>query len=377
MKNLKLSTVLAAVLSIVTILLQTGCSKDEGFYNYSNEGEVYPFSTYEYLKSKPGVYDSLLLVIERMGLAPMLMDSSVTLFAVSNQSFETAIINLNNFRRKNEEAPIYLSDLDYVQLDTMVSQYIIRGLVPGDSLYLREGKQLRSMRINYPMHAKLLKTDAAGLVNGGPEIIQLANTRKSPFTRDWAYANTESINIRSENGIIHLVSKDHVFGFGEFVKRITFDPPPLSVFQTVGGEFTTNRESPYASSGEGFSSAYDGHIETEYDIPGYPDNKVWFMFEAHEPVIVGSYTISTNADTDAQGGRTRDPRAWILSASHDGENWEVLDLRIDQEFEYPRQTKVWYFENEVAYKFYRVDWERTNGSGNLVMADWSLNEPKK
>src|SRR6201989_3011886 len=84
----------AAVMAIA-LMVQTGCKKEKGYYSSKPVANTSGLTAYDYLKSKPGIYDSLLLVVNALGYQQTLTDSSVTVFAPSNQSFKIAISNLN------------------------------------------------------------------------------------------------------------------------------------------------------------------------------------------------------------------------------------------------------------------------------------------
>jgi len=75
------------------------CKKDGGYHDSSDANKKVPLNTYDYLKSRPGVFDSLVAVVDKLGLKETLMDSSITLFAVTNQSFQLAVTNLNRLSR--------------------------------------------------------------------------------------------------------------------------------------------------------------------------------------------------------------------------------------------------------------------------------------
>ncbi|WP_449435281.1 hypothetical protein [Pedobacter steynii] len=80
-------------------------------------------------------------MIDKLKMKSILTDSSVSVFAVSNPSFQLAIRNLNDTRRANGKRAIYLTELasgfapaladlekaknDSAHLDTMVSRYIM------------------------------------------------------------------------------------------------------------------------------------------------------------------------------------------------------------------------------------------------------------
>jgi hypothetical protein len=98
----------ALKLSVVMALLLSACKKDGGYHSTATNSPRFAGNIYEYLKSKPGVYDSLIAVIDRMGLKQTLTDSNVTLFAVTNPSFQLAINNLNTLRRQGDKDPLFL-----------------------------------------------------------------------------------------------------------------------------------------------------------------------------------------------------------------------------------------------------------------------------
>src|SRR5690554_6217254 len=104
------------------LLLVNSCKKDEGYYDPTTLNKDFAGDTYEYLKSKPGVYDSLLQAIDRLGLESTVRDSAITLFALTNQSFQLAITNLNNIRSLADRMPEYIATIDYDHLDTMMTQ---------------------------------------------------------------------------------------------------------------------------------------------------------------------------------------------------------------------------------------------------------------
>jgi len=98
----------AAVVAIA-LMVQTGCKKEKGYYSSTPVAGSGSLTAYEYLKSKPGIYDSLLLVVDALGYQQTLSDSSVTVFAPSNQRFKIAVLNLNTIRQSLGQAAVYLS----------------------------------------------------------------------------------------------------------------------------------------------------------------------------------------------------------------------------------------------------------------------------
>ncbi|PST82431.1 ATP/GTP-binding protein [Pedobacter yulinensis] len=348
----------------------SGCQKDGGYYDPEPIQGQFEGNTYQYLKSKPGVFDSLIKVIDRMGLQATLSDSNVTLFAIANPSFQLSLTNLNRLRRASDKDPLFLSNIDGVQLDTMASYYIVRGSLPTDSMLLQDGKNLRSVRFGYPMHAKVTRRSASGQTGAGPEVIDFSNTKKSQFIRYWAGATTASNNIRTRNGIVHILSQDHLFGFDEFVTRLTLVPPPPNLMTIIGGKLTVLRDNNGgADAGEGSKKVIDGDAQTKFlaDLNG----RLWMAFELKTPAVSSVYTL-----TSANDEPDRDPKAWVFEGSDDGVNWVELDRRSNFFFEERYQMKIFRFNNTKAYKHYRIDINELRNGGVFQLAEWSINKAK-
>ncbi|WP_437918979.1 discoidin domain-containing protein [Sphingobacterium sp. LRF_L2] len=348
------------------------CKKDGGYYNNELKPVLFDGTTYEYLKSKTGIYDSLIKVIDRIGMQTVLSDSLITLFAPTNESFRLAIENLNNTRRNADQPLENLANVEYEQLDTMLSQYIIRGRVTGDSLFLQDGMSLADFKYGYPMHGKLTDSYSSGYISGGPALIEFSDTKRSQFVRDWVTTTSASINIETKNGMVHVLTADHVFGFNDFVERLTFVPPPPNLFKTVGGIFTTSHENGGGPNAvEASKYVFDGNPETKFLLGGF-SNSLWMQAELSQTSIANAYTL-----TSANDAPERDPIDWTLQASMDGTNWTVLDSRASEEFTGRFQQRVFRINNNTAYKYYRLTILRLRDGTTFQLADWSVNYEEK
>ena len=372
------------------LVFQIGCKKEPGYQDYETVDPETTLDTYDYLKSKPGVYDSLLSLIDKLGMERTLRDSNITLFAVSNEGFQIAIQNLNNIRRTKNKSSIFLAELasgktlvpadipkakaDSAHLDTMVARYIIKGQYKSEDFAVGDGQNIFSVRGNYPMHGKRLYADAEGMMGGGSEVVQFSNTKRSVFIPNWALSTTNSVNIKTKNGMVHLLEPDHVFGFDEFVSRLTFIPPPTNLFKMIGSTFTMQfQDTAYrdgtVSAGERFNKVHDGNVLTKF-IADFNSNtnKVMMNWIAPVPTVANVYTLSSANDAKA-----RDPKSWRVEGSLDGVNWIVLDTRQDQNFESRFQTKIFDFDNTVAYKYYRIHILSNAGDARFQLAEWTMN----
>ncbi|GAB3929087.1 fasciclin domain-containing protein [Mucilaginibacter myungsuensis] len=397
-------------------ILAVGCKKESGFHNIPLVVTNTNADTYNYLKSKPGVYDSLLFLIDRFGLQKTLTDSTVTLFAPSNASFQLAIANLNSARRAQGKGAVYLKDIangragypagvarnkairDSAHLDTMISRYIIKNKYVSTDFAIGDGQTIRSVRGNYPMHGLRIFADAEGFQGGGVEIIQFSNTKRSLFVQRWEKATTTSVNIGTKNGIVHLLRPDHVFGFQEFISRLTLIPPPPSIFNVVTDNFfplwnDTNEFDGRVSSGETFAKARDNSVLTKFicnfNVNSNQTQMYWYPRKVDEvtkllvsdPRIVNSYTMTTANDSKLY--RERDPKAFRLEGTLDANPanaktaaWVVLDTRQDQEWTTNYQQKIFDFTNTRAYAGYRIIILQLGGAGNgtlFQISEWTMN----
>lgn len=214
------------VIASVLVVTASSCSKtDDTYKDYNNTAGIFNGNALAYLQSQPGVYDSMLLVINRLKDMPALINSgNITLFAVSNRSFTLALLNINQARKDSTPAmaPVTLSQMDPAMLDSFFCRYIIKGMVHTDSLEgYTDGRLFQSARYDYNMQMQLSTTNASGFLNGGPKAITFSDPKNSIFTRNWIRVNTITVNIKSTNAIIHLLPPGHDFGFGsDFIRRV-------------------------------------------------------------------------------------------------------------------------------------------------------------
>lgn len=210
---------------MITVLVSClfACKKsDNTYYNYENKIQQFDGNALQYLNAQKGLYDSLLLVLDRLpALKDSIANQKLTVFAVTNKSFEISVGNLNDIRKRNNKAPVYLADMDLAQLDTMTTRYLVRGIYETNDLsYFVDGLMVNCIVHDYPMHLLYNKLDASGFKGGGPQVLTYSDPKGSIFVRYWQRTPTNAVNIKTNNAMVNIVSPGHDFGFGDFVTRI-------------------------------------------------------------------------------------------------------------------------------------------------------------
>jgi uncharacterized surface protein with fasciclin (FAS1) repeats len=220
--NFNKKTLGKILLSFLTASLAfAACKKEQGRYDFVNEVNVYNGDVYAYLKGQKQ-FDSLTKAIDRVpGFKNwMTQEQNLTVFALTNRSFEVAFIGLNKVRTSQNKSPLGISSIDLGQLEILMDRYVIKGKLTTDSLKFADGAFLRTARLDYEMNAVDKSSNASGLVNGGPKSIIYSDVKNSQYIKDWISTTTQAVNIHSKNAIVHIIASSHEFGFGEFVNRM-------------------------------------------------------------------------------------------------------------------------------------------------------------
>ncbi|HUH32619.1 MAG TPA: T9SS type A sorting domain-containing protein, partial [Daejeonella sp.] len=131
-----------------------------------------------------------------------------------------------------------------------------------------------------------------------------------------------------------------------------------------------------------FSSQYESNRPLEMS-PNMIDNKIstkyyqngkkalWIQYRSAVPAIVTRYTITSGIDAE-----DRDPKAWFLSGSNNGTNWNVLDTRTEEDFPTRLLTRTFLVANTETYLFYRLTITENGPNNNTQMAEWELFQTK-
>lgn len=207
-------------------MLFVGCKKvDDTYRDFENKAGKFNGTALAFLESQLGVYDSMLLVINRLtGIRDSLTSNEVTVFAMTNRSFSIALNNINQARMDSIPAlpEVSFSTMDSATLDQYFCRYILRGKQSSAGLIdFTDGRLYPSIRYDYNMQMQFSQTNASGYLNGGPKAIIFSDPKNSVFTVNWVRTPTQTVDIQTTNAIVHLLTPGHDFGFGtNFVRDI-------------------------------------------------------------------------------------------------------------------------------------------------------------
>ncbi|QIZ37057.1 hypothetical protein [Saccharopolyspora sp. ASAGF58] len=93
-----------------------------------------------------------------------------------------------------------------------------------------------------------------------------------------------------------------------------------------------------------------------------PHDRASLEFQFPQPIAADRYVL-----TSANDAPDRDPAAWILRGSVDGNLWRVLDTRTHQSFTDRHESRTYPIAEPGAYVCYRLDIVGNNGSPHLQL----------
>ncbi len=137
----------------ITGLLLTGACKKQDEYRDAKPVTQVSVSTYDFLKAQPGLYDTLLYLVDKAGLTDTLKKGRITFFAPQDYSIRTALYNLNFSRGKYAFPGNWTLDSVPVAVwDTLLRRYMLPGRVLSDSLEYADGVNLTTLAYGYKMN---------------------------------------------------------------------------------------------------------------------------------------------------------------------------------------------------------------------------------
>jgi hypothetical protein len=207
-------------------------------------------------------FDSMMLLIDNLpGFRQLIEDEEkeYTIFAVPDKCFESAFDQLNNYRKQKEKGgSICLADLliePFTVYDTIINiittevsdtvineyfydyrksteellcRYFVEEFYDTDTLLDNEGyASTNSLKYSYTMDIECFREPASGLEGGGSKRLIFSDTKSSQSQESWNRVSTVGNDIYVANGVIHIISPSHDFGFDELI----------NLFNNYGNEY--------------------------------------------------------------------------------------------------------------------------------------------
>lgn len=221
--NMKMKNILYILFPIACLYFIGSCKKsDDHYYDY-HEKQTFDGSIYSYLSKQPHKFDSLILVLDYLPELKTFLDTEkdISFFAPSNKSFEIAINNLNAQRKQRKLGPMYLEDIPIELIDSLLYRYMmVEEYSTNTLLESKDGISVPSFKKDYIMNIRAFNSTASGLQNIGQLQIDLNDTNGLTTEKDWLKATTELVDIKSNNGILHVLNPYHEFGYGKIAKTL-------------------------------------------------------------------------------------------------------------------------------------------------------------
>ena len=182
----------------------------------------------------------------------------------------------------------------------------------------------------------------------------------STLLKLWATSTTCEIGIEV-HATADTVSGDETFD----AQIIIASGADISCIDTDG----TFSASPLSTGTVGTASIFDGSTSTKWCFPHSSGNVLTtWIFNNGRRETVNRYSISSANDTPA-----RDPVAWNLYGSFDGEDFYLLDSQSNINWSARYETKTFTIGNIIAFNQYRLEiTEKAGTDSSMQFSEWNL-----
>jgi len=119
---------------------------------------------------------------------------------------------------------------------------------------------------------------------------------------------------------------------------------------------------------EDMTKAFDGNTATKW----YAGNGVKTGWIAYQFMPAASPTVTSFSFSSANDVPARDPNAWQLQGSNDGQTWMTVDARTGAMFAARFQTNKYTCTTPGAYSHYRLNVTGNNGGTDLQLSELQL-----
>mgnify|MGYP003578099489 CR=1 FL=1 len=210
---------------VALVLAITGCQKKDYFKDTGTHSPNFGGSVLQYLKSNPGMFDSVVRVIGLAGMNDVFEKGEITFFAPADSSFRATLDFLNlilSTRGQNEVKS--LSQIKPEVWRAQLSRYLFKG-----KKSMNDFPQLDPANVSaYPgriygsyngeiMNIGVIYNDAGGVRYAGYRqlVLSFIPSQSTPLDYlSWYPVFVASVNIAPTNGYVHALRfSNHAFGF--------------------------------------------------------------------------------------------------------------------------------------------------------------------
>jgi hypothetical protein len=214
-----------SVCLVAAMLFIVGCNKQDYFKDTGVQNAKFQGTVLEYLKSKPGNFDSLVKIIHLAGMDDIFSKEDITFFAPADSSIKRTIARLN-FMLDGQGLKI-VTNLDQIKPQVwrkQLSRYLFKGKksmndypqIDPANLSAFPG-QIYSSYDGLIMNVGVIYNDAGGVKYAGYRQLTLSYIPSESTPLDyysWYPVIVASVNISPTNGFVHALNYPlHYFGF--------------------------------------------------------------------------------------------------------------------------------------------------------------------
>lgn len=209
---------IACRLAVAAGLLLAACDKTDDTYRDAKPSDKVNVTSYEYLRSRTGTFDSLLYLLDKTGLKDTLQEKNITIFVPTDQSIAIAMENLNTARKVKQLPVATMDSVDTYTWRQLLMWYMFPGAHRAEFFAEKDGKDIVSIN-QQRLHVDAVRTTTQGVVNGGGLQLKFSDLNGSRFIKDWIFSFVSTSDIQTKNGVIHILERTHIFGFRSFVEK--------------------------------------------------------------------------------------------------------------------------------------------------------------
>ncbi|RQO70697.1 hypothetical protein DBR43_22125 [Pedobacter sp. KBW06] len=198
------------------------CKKDY-FNGGSLQNGVFKMSAYEFMKTKPFYFDTLITVIDKSGLKEVFEKEDITFFAPTDHAIKLSMDLLNSTRYSASKDSIFIKDIPPSIWRKYLSQYLIK-----DKYLLKDIARYDPVQANvypgqymasydgYIMNLGVQFSDYKGTRDVGPRTVVIRNIGDIGNPLNFG-ATIATSDLQTNNSIIHVINDMHNFGFNPFL----------------------------------------------------------------------------------------------------------------------------------------------------------------